>query len=99
MIRRTSLGSLTNQRSNDITVMTWDTLILSAEKALISEKKDYMDSSNFDEEINYTLMENVEVEVITPEKVHDIVYNFDTNNMLELKSFLKDLHMSFKIRP
>ena len=65
-------------------------------KVLISEKKDWMDSSDSDEEVNYALMANVEAEVSSSKKVPNVVYNFDTNNMLELKSFLKNLHMSFK---
>ena len=58
-------------------------------KALISENKDWMDSSDSNEEVNYSLMANVEAEVSLPEKVPSVVYNFDTDNMLELNPFLK----------
>ena len=81
----------------------WDTLPLSARKtnygkakALITEKKDWMDSSDSDKEVNYALMANVEAEVSLPEKVPNVKYNFDTDNMSELKYFLKNLHLSFK---
>ena len=66
------------------------------EKTLISEKKDWMDSSDFDEEVNYALMTNVKAKVFSSEKLPNVIYNFDTNNMLEHKSILKNLHMSFK---
>lgn len=51
-----------------------------------------MDSSNSEEKA----IANVE-EDITPraEKVPNVVYNFDTNKMIELKAFLKTLHVSF----
>ena len=65
-------------------------------KALISEKKDWMNSSDSDEEVNYALMANVEAESPPSEKVPNVVYNFDSDNMVELKSFLKSLHLSFK---
>ena len=65
-------------------------------KALISEKKDWMDSSESDEEVNYALMANVKVKISSSRKVSNVIYNFDTDNMLELKSFLKNLYMSFK---
>ena len=57
-------------------------------KALISKKKEWMDSSDSDEEVNYALMKNVDTDAITSESVPEVVYNFDTNNILELKSFL-----------
>ena len=66
------------------------------EKALILEKKDWMDSSNSNEDVNYALMANVEVEVFLPKKVPNVIYNFDIDNMSELKSYLKNLHMSLK---
>ena len=58
-------------------------------KALISEKKYWMDSSDSDEEFNYALMANLETEPPPSKKVPNVVYNFDIDNMSELKSFLK----------
>lgn len=66
-------------------------------KALITESNDWMDSSDSDEEVNYALMANVDNDSsLSYEKVQNTVYDFDIENMSELKSFLKNLHMSFK---
>ena len=55
-----------------------------------------MDFSDSHEEVNYALMVNVEIESPPSEKVPNVVYNFDTDNMVKLKSFLKSLHLSSK---
>ena len=41
-------------------------------------------------------MANVEAKVSLPEKVPNVNYNFDTDNMSKLKYFLKNLHLRFK---
>ena len=55
-----------------------------------------MDSLDSDKEVNYALTSNVEAEVSLPEKVPKFNYNFDTDNMFELKSFLKNLQLGFE---
>lgn len=70
--------------------------------SLISSSKDWMDSSDSEEEevINYALMANAD-ECVNPEnasssKVYNPICDFDTDNISELKSFLKSLHISFR---
>lgn len=57
-------------------------------KALTTSIKDWMDSPDSeDEEVNYALMANVVEDTPPTEKVPPVVFNFDINNMSELKSF------------
>ena len=56
-----------------------------------------MDSSESeDEEVNYALMANTEEVGQSQEKVSPIFFDFDTDNISELRSFLKSLHISFR---
>ena len=56
-----------------------------------------MDSSESeDEEVNYALMANTEEVIESQEKVSPTFFDFDTDNISELRSFLKSLHISFK---
>ena len=70
-------------------------------KALISSNQDWMKSTESeDEEVNYAPMANAEGEVTptesTTNKVHSKIFDIDTDNISELKSFLMSLHVSFK---
>ncbi|KAK1384550.1 hypothetical protein POM88_022285 [Heracleum sosnowskyi] len=67
-------------------------------KALITSSKDLMDSSSeFDTEVvNYALMANTNETDVPDEKVPNTVFDFDTDNASELRSFLKSLHISFR---
>ena len=65
-------------------------------KALITSNRDWLDESDTDEEQSYALMVELEDASPTAEKVPQNAYSFDTDNIFELKSFLKSLHISFK---
>ncbi|KAL8104369.1 hypothetical protein AgCh_028540 [Apium graveolens] len=65
-------------------------------QALISRKRNRDDSSNSDG-INYALMENADAETNTAElKVPQSTLTFDTDDICELRIFLKTLHISFR---
>ena len=66
-------------------------------KAFISSSKNWLDESDSDKEQSYALMAEFEDATSTPEKVPQNIYTFDTDNMSELKSFLKSMHINFKI--
>ena len=68
-------------------------------KAFISSSKNWLDEFEFDEEKSYALMEEFEDAAPTAEKVPQNIYSFDTNNMSELKSFLKSMYINFKSHP
>ena len=66
-------------------------------KALITSSKSWMDSSESEtEEENFALMATTEEIADPEEKVLSTVFDFDTNNVSELRSFLKSLHISFR---
>ncbi|KAL8148613.1 hypothetical protein AgCh_005826 [Apium graveolens] len=66
-------------------------------QALITKKKHWDDSSNSDDGVNYALMENAETEAGMVElKVPQTTLAFDTDNICELRLFLKSLHVSYK---
>ena len=65
-------------------------------KAFISSSKNWLDESAPDEEQSYALMAEFEDVSPTDEKVPQNTYSFDTNNMFDLKSFLKSMHINFK---
>ena len=66
-------------------------------KALITSSKDWMDSSESEEEeVTYALMANTDEVGKSQEKVTPIFFDFDTDNISELRSFLKSLHISFR---
>lgn len=59
-----------------------------------------MDSSNSkNEEVNYAFMtiteDNVTLAATPTNNVHNTLFDFDINNISELKSFLKSLQVSF----
>lgn len=56
-------------------------------KVVITKKKDWMINSGSDKQVNYTLVENIKIDVTTTQKVYNVVYDFDINNILELKYF------------
>ncbi|KAK1360845.1 hypothetical protein POM88_045319 [Heracleum sosnowskyi] len=67
----------------------------STRKALVTSSKGWMESSDSEEEeeeTNYALMAEIEE---ASEKVPKTAYAFDTDNMCELKSFLRNLHISY----
>lgn len=66
-----------------------------AAKALITSNKDWMDSSDSEEETSYALMANTDP-ISNSDKVPDSIFNFNTDSIYELKSFLRTLHVSFK---
>ena len=65
-------------------------------KALISSSKNWLDEYDSDEEQSYALMAEFEDASQIAEKVPQNIYNFDTDNMSDLKSFLKSMHINFK---
>ena len=66
-------------------------------KALITSSKNWLDESYSEEEDkSYALMAEFEDATLIAEKVPQNSYSFDTDNMSELKSFLKSLHINFK---
>ena len=65
-------------------------------RALITTNRDWLDESDSDEEQSYALMAEFEDASPIAEKVPQNAYSFDTDNLFELKSFLKSLHISFK---
>ena len=68
-----------------------------AEKALISQGKDWADVSDSEEDTNYALMATVDNENDTSEvKVPLTTQAFNTDNISELRIFLKSLHVSYR---
>ena len=65
-------------------------------KAFISSSKKWLVESDSDEEQSYALMAEFEDASPTVEKVPQNTYSFDTDNMYDLKSFLKSMHINFK---
>jgi len=61
-------------------------------KALITSTKNWMNSSESEEEVNYALMSKME----TPEKVIHPVFNIDIDDISELKRYPKHQHLDFK---
>ncbi|KAL8115209.1 hypothetical protein AgCh_021874 [Apium graveolens] len=66
-------------------------------QALISKKRNWDDSSDSDDGINYALMVNVNVEANNIElKVPHSTLAFDTDDIHELRLFLKTLHVNYR---
>ncbi|KAL8155629.1 hypothetical protein AgCh_000864 [Apium graveolens] len=66
-------------------------------QALISKKRNWDDSSDSDDGINYALITNVDAETNTAElKVPQSTLVFDTDDICELRLFLKALHVIFR---
>ncbi|KAK1398534.1 hypothetical protein POM88_008397 [Heracleum sosnowskyi] len=68
-----------------------------SEKALISKGKDWADTSDSDEGVNYALMATVKDETESSEnKVPLTTYAYDTDNISELRVYLKSVHVSYR---
>ncbi|KAK1378640.1 hypothetical protein POM88_025384 [Heracleum sosnowskyi] len=68
-----------------------------SEKALITKGKDWADTSDSDEGVNYALMATVRDEAESSEnKVPLTTYAYDTNNISELRIYLKSIHVSYR---
>ena len=65
-------------------------------KEFISSSKNCMNEYDSDEEQNYALMAEFEDATPITEKVPKNIYSFEKNNMSDLKSFLKSMHINFK---
>ena len=67
------------------------------EKALISKGKDWADTSDSDDEVNYALMATVNNGAESSEnKVPLTTYAYDTDNISELRIYLKSIHVSYR---
>ena len=66
-------------------------------KALITSSNNWLDESDSEEEDkSYALMAEFEDATPIAEKEPQNCYSFDIDNMTEMKSFLKYLHINFK---
>ncbi|KAL8155574.1 hypothetical protein AgCh_000820 [Apium graveolens] len=66
-------------------------------QALISRKRNRDDSSDSDDGVNYALMAKADAEADNAElKVPHTTLAFDTDDIYELRLFLKSLHVSFR---
>ncbi|KAL8116161.1 hypothetical protein AgCh_022599 [Apium graveolens] len=66
-------------------------------QALISKKKNWDDTSESDDEVNYALMANADTEVGNAKlKLPQTILAFDTDDIYELRLFLKSLHESLE---
>ncbi|KAL8109718.1 hypothetical protein AgCh_025716 [Apium graveolens] len=66
-------------------------------QALISRKRNWDDSSDSDDGVNYALMEKADLEDENVElKVPQTTLTFDTDDIYELRLFPKSLHVSFR---
>ncbi|KAL8133988.1 hypothetical protein AgCh_009166 [Apium graveolens] len=65
-------------------------------QALISKKRNWDNSSDSDDGVNYALMANADVEADNAElKVPQTILAFDNDDIYELRLFLKTLHISY----
>ncbi|KAK1379199.1 hypothetical protein POM88_025943 [Heracleum sosnowskyi] len=68
-----------------------------SEKALISKGKDWADTSDSDDGVNYSLMATVKDETESSgNKVPLTTYAYDTDNISELRVYLKSVHVSYR---
>ncbi|KAK1384661.1 hypothetical protein POM88_022396 [Heracleum sosnowskyi] len=68
-----------------------------SEKALITKGKDWADTSDSDEGVNYALMATIKDEAESSEnKVPLTTYAYDTDNISELRIYLKSIHVSYR---
>ncbi|KAK1365855.1 hypothetical protein POM88_041416 [Heracleum sosnowskyi] len=66
-------------------------------KALVSKGKDWADTSDSDDGENYALMATVKDETESSEnKVPLTTYAYDTDNISELRIYLKNIHVSYR---
>ncbi|KAL8114696.1 hypothetical protein AgCh_021531 [Apium graveolens] len=71
--------------------------IAKKKQALISRKRNWDDSSDSDNGVNYALMAKADAEANNAElKVPQTTLSFDTDDIYELRLFLKSLHVSFR---
>lgn len=67
------------------------------EKALITKGRDWADTSDSDEEVNYALMATFENESESSEnKVPLTTHAYNTDNISELRIYLKSIHISYR---
>ena len=66
------------------------------EKAFITKKGNWTDTSDSEEEVNYALMANTDNNSESTAKVPHSTLAFDTEDITELRSFLISLHISFR---
>ncbi|KAK1353364.1 hypothetical protein POM88_052499 [Heracleum sosnowskyi] len=68
-----------------------------SEKALITKGRDWADTSDSDEDVNYALMATVKDESDSYEnKVPLTTYAYDIDNISELRIYLKSTHVSYR---
>ena len=68
-----------------------------AEKALITQGKDWADTSDSEEDVNYALMAAVDNEAESSGvKVPHTTQAFNTDDISELIVFLKSMHVSYR---
>ncbi|KAK1356144.1 hypothetical protein POM88_049400 [Heracleum sosnowskyi] len=68
-----------------------------SEKALITKGRDWADTSDSDEDVNYALMATVKDESDSYEnKVPLTTYAYDIDNISELRIYLKSIHVSYR---
>ncbi|KAL8097602.1 hypothetical protein AgCh_030654 [Apium graveolens] len=66
-------------------------------KALVTKKKSWTDTSDSEDEVNYVLMENVDSSTDTAElKVPQTTFVFHTDDIIELRLYLKTMFISFR---
>lgn len=63
---------------------------------LITRKAQWADSSDSDEEVNYALVANANDSIPLEEKVPQTTFAFDTDDISELRKFLKCMHVSYR---
>ena len=67
------------------------------EIALFTKGRDWADTSDSDEEVNYALMASVENESEASDlKVPLTTYAYNIDNISELRIYLKNLHVSYR---
>ncbi|KAK1383847.1 hypothetical protein POM88_021582 [Heracleum sosnowskyi] len=68
-----------------------------SEKELITKSKDWADTSDSDEGVNYALVATVKDEAESSEnKVPLTTYAYDTDNISEIRIYLKSIHVSYR---
>lgn len=66
-------------------------------QAYITKKKDWADTSDSEDEVNYALMANADsISKATETKVPHSTLAFDTTDICKLRLFLKNLHVSYR---
>ena len=66
-------------------------------QAFFTKKGSWADSSDSEEEVNYALMANTDNNSeVVESKVPHSTFAFDTEDITELRLFLKNLHVSYR---